>query len=91
VNKGSGGGDDKSLMKKVGNVVRSIGLYRLCTTALFTRILHVGILTAGQFLVIEVGLATMGSSKFHIINPNEAKSEMHLKKAPILGSLIIQT
>jgi len=80
VNKSSGGGDDKGLVKKVGNIVRSIGLYRLCTTALFTRILHVGFLTAGQFLVFDVGLATMGFSKFHIINPNEPESEIHLKR-----------
>lgn len=79
INKSSAGGDE-GLVKKMGNIVRSMGLYRLSTTALFTRILHVGFLTAGQFLVFDVGLATLGFSKFHFINPNEPESEIYLKR-----------
>ena len=71
VNKGSGDDASASMTKRIGDIVRSKGMYRLCTTALFTRIHHVGFLTAGQFLVFDVGLATMGFSKFHFADPAE--------------------
>lgn len=60
-----------SFMKKAAFYTKQRGITGICTGALATRFLHVGLLTAGQFIAFDVGLATLGFEKFHFVHPTE--------------------
>lgn len=60
-----------SFIKKATFFAKQRGIGNIFTGALFTRFLHVGLLTAGQFIVFDIGLAALGFEKFHFVHPQE--------------------
>lgn len=58
------------VFEKGAYFVRQRGVLNICSCGIATRFLHVGLLTAGQFIVFDVGLASVGFSKFHFVDPN---------------------
>lgn len=57
------------LVERGAFFVRQRGVANICSCGIATRFLHVGLLTAGQFIVFDVGLASVGFSKFHFVDP----------------------
>jgi solute carrier family 25 phosphate transporter 3 len=68
VNK-KGAGGEGSMVVRLGRIAAETGFVKLCTQGLFARWLHVGIITAGQFAVVDACMMSVGASRFHFHDP----------------------
>eukprot|EP00927_Polykrikos_kofoidii_P024451 TRINITY_DN2222_c0_g1_i3.p1 TRINITY_DN2222_c0_g1~~TRINITY_DN2222_c0_g1_i3.p1 ORF type:complete len:315 (-),score=53.67 TRINITY_DN2222_c0_g1_i3:155-1099(-) len=68
VNK-KGAGGEGSMMVRLGRIAAETGLVKLCTQGLFARWLHVGLITAGQFAVVDACMMAVGAQRFHFHDP----------------------
>merc|ERR1712025_486555 len=70
VNK-KGAGGEGSMMIRLGRIAKETGFVKLCTQGLFARWIHVGIITAGQFSVVDICMMSVGASRFHFHDPDK--------------------
>ena len=70
VNKAGAGGSG-SIVSRLTNIAREIGVVKLATTGLGPRCVMIGTLTAGQFGIFDTVMNTLGASKFHFHNPSD--------------------
>jgi len=70
VNK-KGAGGEGSIMVRLGRIAAETGFVKLCTQGLFARWLHVGLITAGQFAVVDACMMSVGASRFHFHDPSK--------------------
>jgi len=70
VNK-KGAGGDGPMVSRLVNIATETGIVKLCTQGLFARWLHVGLITAGQFAVVDMIMMAVGASRFHFHDPNK--------------------
>merc|ERR1712039_248178 len=70
VNK-KGAGGEGSIMVRLGRIAAETGFVKLCTQGLFARWLHVGLITAGQFAVVDACMMAVGASRFHFHDPSK--------------------
>merc|ERR1739845_76816 len=68
VNKAGAGGEG-SMMVRLGRIAKETGFVKLCTQGLFARWIHVGLITAGQFAVVDICMMSVGASRFHFHDP----------------------
>jgi len=68
VNK-KGAGGEGSMMVRLGRIAAETGIVKLCTQGLFARWLHVGLITAGQFAIVDACMMSVGASRFHFHDP----------------------
>merc|ERR1712013_500263 len=64
VNK-KGAGGEGAMMVRLGRIAKETGAVKLCTQGLFARWLHVGLITAGQFGIVDICMMSVGASRFH--------------------------
>merc|ERR1712217_669188 len=70
VNK-KGAGGEGSMMVRLGRIAAETGFVKLCTQGLFARWIHVGLITAGQFAVVDACMMAVGASRFHFHDPDK--------------------
>merc|ERR1711937_597125 len=70
VNK-KGAGGEGSMMVRLGRIAKEIGFVKLCTQGLFARWIHVGLITAGQFGIVDICMMYVGASRFHFHDPDK--------------------
>merc|ERR1711874_469557 len=70
VNK-KGAGGEGGMMVRLGRIAKETGFVKLCTQGLFARWLHVGLITAGQFAVVDACMMSVGASRFHFHDPSK--------------------
>jgi len=70
VNK-KGAGGEGSMMVRLGRIAAETGFVKLCTQGLFARWIHVGLITAGQFAVVDACMMSVGASRFHFHDPDK--------------------
>merc|ERR1719282_582136 len=70
VNK-KGAGGEGSMMVRLGRIAAETGFVKLCTQGLFARWIHVGLITAGQFAVVDACMMSVGASRFHFHDPSK--------------------
>merc|ERR1719160_991863 len=70
VNK-KGAGGEGAMMTRLGRIAKETGFIKLCTQGLFARWIHVGVITAGQFAVVDACMMAVGASRFHFHNPDK--------------------
>lgn len=70
VNK-KGAGGEGTMMVRLGRIAKETGFVKLCTQGLFARWLHVGLITAGQFAVVDACMMAVGASRFHFHDPSK--------------------
>jgi len=68
VNKAGAGGEG-SMMVRLGRIAAETGFVKLCTQGLFARWIHVGVITAGQFAVVDACMMAVGAQRFHFHDP----------------------
>jgi len=68
VNK-KGAGGEGAVFTRIGRIAKEVGMYKLCTQGLFARWLHVGLITAGQFAVVDICMMAVGAQRFHFHDP----------------------
>lgn len=69
VNKAGAGGDG-SIVQRMMNITKEIGVVNLCTTGLGARCVMIGTLTALQFGIFDTVMRALGASKFHFHAPD---------------------
>jgi len=70
VNK-KGAGGEGSMMTRLGRIAKETGFVKLCTQGLFARWIHVGLITAGQFGIVDICMMYVGASRFHFHDPDK--------------------
>merc|ERR1712232_114208 len=70
VNK-KGAGGEGTMMVRLGRIAKETGFVRLCTQGLFARWIHVGLITAGQFAIVDACMMAVGASRFHFHDPDK--------------------
>merc|ERR1711870_159182 len=70
VNK-KGAGGEGSMAVRLGRIAAETGFVKLCTQGLFARWIHVGLITAGQFAVVDACMMAVGASRFHFHDPDK--------------------
>jgi len=70
VNK-KGAGGEGAMMTRLGRIAKETGFVKLCTQGLFARWIHVGVITAGQFAVVDACMMAVGASRFHFHDPDK--------------------
>merc|ERR1711934_1027350 len=70
VNK-KGAGGEGSMMVRLGRIAAETGFVKLCTQGLFARWIHVGLITAGQFGIVDICMMQVGASRFHFHDPDK--------------------
>jgi len=70
VNK-KGAGGEGSMMVRLGRIAKETGFVKLCTQGLFARWIHVGLITAGQFAVVDACMMAVGAQRFHFHDPSK--------------------
>merc|ERR1719476_427010 len=70
VNK-KGAGGEGSMVVRLGRIAAETGFVKLCTQGLFARWIHVGLITAGQFAVVDMCMMAVGASRFHFHDPDK--------------------
>jgi solute carrier family 25 phosphate transporter 3 len=70
INKAGAGGSG-SMMTRLLNIAKEVGMVNLCTVGLLPRCVMIGTLTAGQFGIFDTVMSALGASKFHFHDPNE--------------------
>merc|ERR1712232_39800 len=70
VNK-KGAGGEGSMAVRLGRIAAETGIVKLCTQGLFARWIHVGLITAGQFAVVDACMMAVGASRFHFHDPSK--------------------
>jgi len=70
VNKAGAGGDG-TIMQRMANITKEIGIVNLCLTGLGARCVMIGTLTALQFGIFDTVMRGLGAKKFHFHKPEE--------------------
>merc|ERR1719238_2457106 len=70
VNK-KGAGGEGAMFVRLGRIAKEVGFVKLCTQGLFARWIHVGLITAGQFAVVDICMMSVGATRFHFHNPDK--------------------
>lgn len=70
VNKAGAGGEG-SMMVRIGRIAAETGFVKLCTQGLTARWIHVGLITAGQFAVVDACMMAIGAQRFHFHDPSK--------------------
>merc|ERR1712232_317900 len=63
VNK-KGAGGEGSMAVRLGRIAAETGIVKLCTQGLFARWIHVGLITAGQFAVVDACMMLLAHHDF---------------------------
>merc|ERR1719305_777169 len=66
-----GAGGEGSMVTRLGRIAAETGFVKLCTQGLFARWIHVGIITAGQFAVVDMCMMAVGAQRFHFHDPSK--------------------
>merc|ERR1712094_106435 len=61
VNK-KGAGGEGAIFVRLGRIAKEVGFVKLCTQGLFARWIHVGLITAGQFAVVDMCMMSVGAT-----------------------------
>merc|ERR1719266_2719825 len=70
VNK-KGAGGEGTMFVRLGRIAKETGFVKLCTQGLFARWIHVGLITAGQFAIVDACMMSVGAQRFHFHNPDK--------------------
>jgi len=70
VNK-KGAGGEGSMVTRLGRIAAETGFVKLCTQGLFARWIHVGLITAGQFAIVDACMMAVGAQRFHFHDPSK--------------------
>merc|ERR1711907_232048 len=70
VNK-KGAGGEGAIFVRLGRIAKEVGFVKLCTQGLFARWIHVGLITAGQFAVVDICMMSVGATRFHFHDPDK--------------------
>merc|ERR1712151_1370531 len=68
VNK-KGAGGEGSIFTRLGRLAKEVGFKKLCLEGLPARWVHVGVITAGQFAIVDLVMMSVGASRFHFHDP----------------------
>ncbi|KAJ3210317.1 hypothetical protein HK099_008272, partial [Clydaea vesicula] len=71
INKSSTAGGSGSTTTRLLNLAKEVGFKKLCLTGLGARCVMVGALTASQFGIFDLAITTLGTEKYHFIDPNK--------------------
>merc|ERR1711976_940059 len=66
-----GAGGEGSMFTRLGRIAAETGIAKLCLEGLPARWLHVGLITAGQFAIVDAVMMGVGASRFHFHDPNK--------------------
>merc|ERR1719433_1807621 len=70
VNK-KGAGGEGTMFVRLGRIAKETGFVKLCTQGLFARWIHVGLITAGQFAIVDACMMAVGAQRFHFHDPSK--------------------
>ena len=66
-----GAGGEGSMMVRLGRIAMETGFLKLCTQGLVARWIHVGLITAAQFAVVDACMMAVGATRFHFRDPSK--------------------
>lgn len=66
-----GAGGEGSTITRLGRIAAETGVAKLCLEGLPARWLHVGLITAGQFAIVDAVMMGVGASRFHFHDPSK--------------------
>merc|ERR1712070_168017 len=66
-----GAGGEGSMFTRLGRIAAETGVAKLCLEGLPARWVHVGLITAGQFAIVDAVMMGVGASRFHFHNPSK--------------------
>jgi solute carrier family 25 phosphate transporter 3 len=64
-----GAGGEGAMFVRLGRLAAETGFKKLCLEGLPARWVHVGVITAGQFAIVDAIMMTVGASRFHFHKP----------------------
>jgi solute carrier family 25 phosphate transporter 3 len=64
-----GAGGEGSIFIRLGRLAKEVGFKKLCLEGLPARWVHVGLITAGQFAIVDLVMMSVGASRFHFHDP----------------------
>lgn len=65
-----GAGGEGGIFVRLGRIAGEVGFKKLCLEGLPARWVHVGVITAGQFAIVDAVMMTVGASRFHFHKPH---------------------
>lgn len=71
INKSPTAGGTGSIMSRLSNLAKEVGMRKLCLTGLAPRCVMIGTLTAGQFGIFDIVMRVTGAEKFHFHEPKK--------------------
>merc|ERR1719487_2657858 len=60
-----GAGGEGGMFTRLGRIAAETGIAKLCLEGLPARWVHVGLITAGQFAIVDAVMMGVGASRFH--------------------------
>jgi solute carrier family 25 phosphate transporter 3 len=64
-----GAGGEGGIFVRLGRLAAETGFKKLCLEGLPARWVHVGVITAGQFAIVDLVMMSVGASRFHFHKP----------------------
>ena len=64
-----GAGGEGGIFIRLGRLAAETGFKKLCLEGLPARWVHVGVITAGQFAIVDLVMMSVGASRFHFHKP----------------------
>merc|ERR1711998_574117 len=65
-----GAGGEGSIFVRLGRLAKEVGFKKLCLEGLPARWVHVGVITAGQFAIVDAVMMCVGASRFPFHKPH---------------------
>jgi len=66
-----GAGGEGGIFTRLGRLAQEVGFKKLCLEGLPARWVHVGVITAGQFAIVDLVMMSVGASRFHFHDPSK--------------------
>jgi len=66
-----GAGGEGPMATRLMRLAKETGFKKLCLEGLFARWIHVGLITAGQFAIVDACMMAVGASRFHFHDPSK--------------------
>jgi len=65
-----GAGGEGGMFVRLGRIAAETGFKKLCLEGLPARWVHVGVITAGQFAIVDLIMMSVGAQRFHFHKPH---------------------
>merc|ERR1739845_281255 len=66
-----GAGGEGPMATRLMRLAKETGFKKLCLEGLFARWIHVGLITAGQFAIVDACMMAVGAQRFHFHDPSK--------------------